>query len=71
VDDYVAKYEIRPHVRFNSEVRSRTWDEDNHLWRLDVGGEEVTARFVISAIGGVSSIRSRPGSTGSMTSRAR
>jgi len=36
VDDYVAKYEIRPHVRFNSEVRSRTWDEENHLWRLDV-----------------------------------
>jgi cation diffusion facilitator CzcD-associated flavoprotein CzcO len=51
VDDYVAKYEIRPHVRFNSEVRSRTWDEHNHLWRLDVAGEEVTARFVISAIG--------------------
>jgi len=51
VDDYVAKYGIRPHVRFNSEVRSRTWDEENHVWRLDVAGEEVTARFVISAIG--------------------
>jgi cation diffusion facilitator CzcD-associated flavoprotein CzcO len=51
VDDYVAKYEVRPHIRFNSEVRSRTWDEDLHLWRLDVGGEKVTARFVISAIG--------------------
>jgi cation diffusion facilitator CzcD-associated flavoprotein CzcO len=51
VDDYVAKYDVKPHIRFNSEVRSRTWDEDLHLWRLDVGGEEVTARFVISAIG--------------------
>jgi len=51
VDDYTDKYAIRPHIRFNSEVRSRTWDEANHLWRLDVGGEEVTARFVISAIG--------------------
>jgi cation diffusion facilitator CzcD-associated flavoprotein CzcO len=51
IDEYTAKYGIRPHIRFNSEVRSRTWDEANHLWRLDVGGEEVTARFVISAIG--------------------
>ncbi len=51
VDDYVERFAIRPHIRFNSEVRSRTWDEENHLWRLDVGGEEVTARFVISAIG--------------------
>ena len=51
IDDYVAKYGIRPHIRFGSEVRSRTWDERHHLWRLDVGGEEVTARHVISAIG--------------------
>jgi cation diffusion facilitator CzcD-associated flavoprotein CzcO len=51
VDDYADRFRIRPHIRLNSEVRSRTWDEANHLWRLDVGGEEVTARFVISAIG--------------------
>jgi cation diffusion facilitator CzcD-associated flavoprotein CzcO len=51
IDDYTDKYGIRPHIRFNCEVRSRTWDEANHLWRLDVNGEEVTARFVISAIG--------------------
>jgi cation diffusion facilitator CzcD-associated flavoprotein CzcO len=51
IDEYTHKYGIRPHLRFNSEVRSRTWDENNHLWRLDVGGEEVTARYVISAIG--------------------
>jgi cation diffusion facilitator CzcD-associated flavoprotein CzcO len=51
IDDYTDKYEIRPHIRFNSEVLSRTWDEQRKLWRLDVGGREVTARFVISAIG--------------------
>jgi cation diffusion facilitator CzcD-associated flavoprotein CzcO len=51
IDDYADRFSIRPHVRLNSEVRSRTWDEEHHLWRLDVGGEEVTARFVISAIG--------------------
>jgi cation diffusion facilitator CzcD-associated flavoprotein CzcO len=32
-------------------VTARTWDEDASLWRLEVGGEEVTARFVVSAIG--------------------
>jgi cation diffusion facilitator CzcD-associated flavoprotein CzcO len=51
IDDYADKYAIRPHIRFNSEVRSRTWDEAHQLWRLDVAGGEVTARYVISAIG--------------------
>ena len=51
IDDFTDKFRIRSHIRFNSEVRSRTWDEERHLWRLDVAGEEVTARHVISAIG--------------------
>src|SRR3546814_19250128 len=38
-------------VRLDSEVRSRTWDEACHLWRLDTPQGEVTARYVISAIG--------------------
>jgi cation diffusion facilitator CzcD-associated flavoprotein CzcO len=53
VDDYVAKYGIRPHIEFDADVTARTWDEDGQLWRLSLnGGErEVTARFVVSAIG--------------------
>jgi cation diffusion facilitator CzcD-associated flavoprotein CzcO len=51
IDEFTDKHAIRPHIRFNSEVRSRTWDEENRLWRLDVGGREFTARYVISAIG--------------------
>ncbi|MBV9214330.1 MAG: NAD(P)/FAD-dependent oxidoreductase [Actinobacteria bacterium] len=53
IDDFVEKHAIHRHVAFHSEVTVRTWDEDNHLWRLEVnGGErEVTARFVVSAIG--------------------
>jgi cation diffusion facilitator CzcD-associated flavoprotein CzcO len=51
IDDFAAKYELRPNIRFDSEVASRTWDEENHLWRLRVGEGEITARFVVSAIG--------------------
>ena len=52
VDDYVAKYGIRPYIEFGSDVTERVWDEDEQLWRLTINGSrEVTARFVISAIG--------------------
>ncbi len=53
IDRYADKYGLRAHLRLNSEVTARTWDEDRRLWRLEIaGGErEVSARFVISAIG--------------------
>jgi len=51
VNGFTDRHGVRPHIRFDSEVRSRTWDEGRHLWRLDVAGREVTARHVISAIG--------------------
>jgi cation diffusion facilitator CzcD-associated flavoprotein CzcO len=51
IDDYVERFGVREHVRFDSEVAARTWDQANHLWRLQVNGGEVTARFVVSAIG--------------------
>jgi cation diffusion facilitator CzcD-associated flavoprotein CzcO len=51
IDDYVVKYDLARHVRFHSEVMARTWDEGQHLWRLRVNGGEITARFVVSAIG--------------------
>lgn len=51
VDHCADRYGIRPFVRLDADVRARTWDEDAHLWRLDVNGEEVTARYVVSAIG--------------------
>ena len=51
VDHCADKYGIRPLVRLDSEVTERVWDEDAGLWRLRVDGDEVTARFVVSAIG--------------------
>ena len=51
IDGIADKYGLRPHLRLRTEVRRREWDEESHLWRIDCGEREVTARFVIAAIG--------------------
>lgn len=51
VDGYVEKYGIRPHARFGVDVLSRAWDAEQHLWRIQTNTGELTARFVVSAIG--------------------
>jgi cation diffusion facilitator CzcD-associated flavoprotein CzcO len=60
VDGLADGYDLRRHIRLNSEVTARVWDEDVHLWRLHIGParrpgrqnhDEITARFVVSAIG--------------------
>ncbi len=52
IDHCADKYGIRPHLRLNTEVTRREWDERAHVWRLQLGGgATVTARFVVSAIG--------------------
>src|SRR6204780_5097802 len=53
VDDYVAKYEIAGHLRFEADVTERAWVQDGQCWRLTLNGsEEGTARFVLFACGG-------------------
>jgi cation diffusion facilitator CzcD-associated flavoprotein CzcO len=51
IDWCADRYDVRRFVRLDSEVLSRTWDEDAHLWRLRLPREELTVRFVISAVG--------------------
>jgi cation diffusion facilitator CzcD-associated flavoprotein CzcO len=51
IDHCADRYGIRPRIRLDCEVRSRTWDEDAQLWRLETPAGELTARFVVSAIG--------------------
>ncbi len=49
------KYRIRPHIRFNAAVQSACWDDEQGLWRVRTGaGETLTARSMVSAIGGLS-----------------
>ena len=46
---------LRPHIRFGTEVAELRWDDTDLLWRVRLNeGEEVTARFVISATGPLS-----------------
>ena len=51
------KYELRPHIRFHTRAISSTWDAEAGLWRCvgegPDGTQEITARFVVSGIGGL------------------
>ena len=53
VDQCADRYGVRRHIQLDCDVTRREWDADAALWRLTVSGREVTARFVISAIGPV------------------
>ena len=44
-------YGVRPHIRFHADVRERVWDAERRLWRLKLEDGEVTARFVVGAVG--------------------
>src|SRR3954454_19046806 len=52
IDHCADRYDGRRAVRTGSEVDARTWDSEECVWRLSLpGGETLTARFVVSAIG--------------------
>jgi cation diffusion facilitator CzcD-associated flavoprotein CzcO len=51
INQCADRYGVRPHIRVNNEVISREWDELAHVWRLSTPRGELTARFVVSAIG--------------------
>jgi len=51
IDHCATRYGIHRFIRFDSDVTERVWDAEEQLWRLRVGGRQVSARFVISAIG--------------------
>lgn len=51
------KYGVRPQIRFSTRAVSAAWDGEAGLWRCVAEGpdgrEELTARFVVSGIGGL------------------
>lgn len=51
--DTARRLGLYPHLRPHSEVTRQQWDDTAGLWRLTLAnGDEVTARFVISSVGG-------------------
>lgn len=46
------KYDVRRYMRFNTNVESARWDEDDKVWQVTIAnGETLTARFLITATG--------------------
>ncbi|MAA73328.1 MAG: monooxygenase [Salinisphaeraceae bacterium] len=49
-----AKYGVYKHIRFGVEIEQAEFDAEYHLWRISTtAGEQITARFVVSATGGL------------------
>jgi 4-hydroxyacetophenone monooxygenase len=46
------KYDVRRHIRFNTEVTQATWDERDSLWKIRLhNGEELNANALVCAVG--------------------
>ena len=51
--DTARRLGLYEHLQANSEVVQQKWDDTSGMWRLEVRDQPaVTARFVISSIGG-------------------
>ena len=51
-DDVADKYDVRRHMRFDTNVEGARWDEEAKRWRLTLaGGATVTADILITATG--------------------
>ena len=51
--DVADREGLYPHLQTDTEVVRQVWDDDNAVWRLEIAdGRVVTARFLISAVGG-------------------
>jgi cation diffusion facilitator CzcD-associated flavoprotein CzcO len=47
----VDKFGLRPHIRFNTTVRSAAWDQASATWLVTADGYRARARFLIAATG--------------------
>jgi cation diffusion facilitator CzcD-associated flavoprotein CzcO len=49
----VEDYKLRPNIRFNTALVSASWDEAAALWRVTTTTGNITARVLISGMGGL------------------
>ncbi|GAA3979350.1 NAD(P)/FAD-dependent oxidoreductase [Streptomyces plumbiresistens] len=50
-------FRLRPHIRFDSEVKTMTWNADRLCWDIETAGGPLSADFVVSATGPLSDPR--------------
>src|SRR5206468_12396416 len=43
--------DLRPHIRFGTEVLDAVFDEERSVWEVRTAGEVITANVVVSAVG--------------------
>ena len=46
-------YGLRDHMRFNTRVHQATFDEAENIWRIESSTGTITARYIITACGGL------------------
>jgi cyclohexanone monooxygenase len=55
------RFELRPHIRFDTRVTAATFDEATKCWRIETDrGDQVSARFCIMAVGCLSAANRPP-----------
>ncbi len=47
------QFGLRPHMQFNTRVLKAVFDEEREVWRLDTTQGAIVARYLISAVGGL------------------
>ena len=51
--DCVARFGLAKHIRLNTRLERAAYDEASGLWKVQTAGGSFSARFVVSAIGGL------------------
>ncbi|MCS3778809.1 flavin-containing monooxygenase [Tsukamurella ocularis] len=63
--EVASRFGLYQHARWNTSIERENWDDSAGLWRLSTsGGEEITAQFVISAVGAYITAKDDPGIPG-------
>jgi cation diffusion facilitator CzcD-associated flavoprotein CzcO len=52
--DCAERYGVMPHIRFDTELESASWDDDEGLWRIETSSGPLTANVLIAAQGPLS-----------------
>ena len=48
------RYRLRPHLRFDEDVTGAEWDQAGKRWKVTTRGGELTATYLVGAVGGLS-----------------